>query len=183
MSEAYSGIIEENKEMLLDILENVDSKTEAELKGEIVDCLSHYKDFTTPTIVATIKDDDPAVYYDFVDLNRPTKKLNLVPNPILDYEIARSEEDKKKGFKDDLPVSFLTIQEGEVGKGVMWYLTKFPKLPEPMAELLARYNWGDLKYQTKKKIKNDKKKAIKKGGKYEPLTFKIRKGSFSIVFD
>ena len=51
-----------------------------------------------------------------------------------------------------------------------------------MAELMAKYNWGELKYMTKKKLKNDKKKAIKKGKNYEPLAFKIERGTFLIDF-
>jgi len=55
------------------------------------------------------------------------------------------------------------IKEGEIQKGKEWYLQYDPKLPEEIAEMMARYNWGDLKFMTKKSLKNKKKKLARKG--------------------
>lgn len=186
MSEADgTSLIEENKEMLLTILENLDDKPKEDVKKEIVDCLSHYKATQEPSVVATAIHDNPAACYDFVRLDKPKdKNYNEVVDGLkMDYNIPRDEEAKNRGFQEDLPISFLSIQDGEVEKGKMWYMNRFPKLPPEMADLLARYNWGDLKYQTKKKIKNDKKKALKKGKKYEPLAFSVKTGKFRVEFD
>ena len=152
---------------------------------EIIDCLSEYKLNEEPKVVAQVESDDPSTQYTFVDINNPSKKNynEMLSIDTIDYDIPRDEDAIRKGHKEDLPISFLTIKDGEVDLGKTWYMKKFPKLPEPMAELMARYNWGDLKYQTKKKIKNDKKKCIKKGKKYEPLAFKIKTGKFVVHFD
>lgn len=152
---------------------------------EIIDCLSDYKLNEEPKVVAQVDTDDPSTQYTFVDINKPSKKNynEMLGIDNIDYEIPRDEDAKRRGFKEDLPISFLSIKDGEVDLGKSWYMKKFPKLPEPMAELMARYNWGDLKYQTKKKIKNDKKKCIKKGKNYEPLAFTIKSGRFVVNFD
>ena len=184
MSEEGLGLIEENREMLLDILENVDNKPKENIKAEIVDCLSHYKANQEPTLSAQVYCDDEKACYDFVNIDKPIdKKYTFKVVDELDYNIPRDDEAIKKGHKEDLPISFLSIQEGEVERGTLWYQQRFEKLPTEMASLLARYNWGDLKYQTKKKIKNDRKKAIKKGKNYEPLTYKIEHKKVVIEFD
>jgi len=185
MSEEHSNIIEDNKEMLLDILENVKGNTEDEVKCEIIDCLSHFKSNECPKVVATAYHNNPQATYDFVKLDQPIVKnyTELVDGSKVDYNIPRDEDAIKKGFTDDLPISFLSIKEGEIEKGTAWYQNRFDKLPPEMASLLARYNWGDLKYQTKKKIKNDKKKALKKGKNYEPIAFSVKQGKYFVNFD
>tara|TARA_R110000822_G_scaffold162128_2_gene302491 strand:- start:99 stop:659 length:561 start_codon:yes stop_codon:yes gene_type:complete len=185
MSEEYCGIIEENKEMLLDILENVNNKTKENIKCDIMDCLENYAKNQVPSLIAQVSSDDPKACFDIVNIDLPADKnyfYDGVDLGKMDYSIPRSKEAIDKGIQEDLPISFLQIQEGEIEKGKGWYLQRFPKLPDSMAELMARYNWGDLKYQTKKKIKNDKKKLTKRGKKYEPLAFKIERGSFTIDF-
>ena len=188
MSEEYSSIIEDNKEMLLDLLEQVENRDRSrdEVKKDIVDCLENFATNQVPKMICQVESDDPKASFDIVDTTKPVPKNyknHLIDLGKIDYNIPRDEEAIKKGIQEDLPISFLTIKEGEIDKGKEWYLNRFPKLPEPMAELMAKYNWGDLKYQTKKKIKNDKKKAIKKGKKYEPLAFKVEQGKFKITFD
>ena len=184
MSEESLGLIEENREMLLDILENVDNKPKENIKAEIVDCLSHFKANQEPTLSAQVVCDDAKACYDFVNLDKPRdKKYSFLASSELDYNIPRDAEAIKKGHKEDLPISFLSIQEGEVERGTQWYQERFDKLPPEMASLLARYNWGDLKYQNKKKIKNDRKKAIRKGKNYEPLAFKVEHKKVVVQFD
>ena len=186
MSEEYSNIIEDNKEMLLDIMSNIDNKNKGEVKMEIVDCLEDYALNQVPSIVGQAEHENPKACFDFVDLNKPAPhnyKKHIVDLNRIDYNIPRDIDAVKKGHSEDLPISFLSIKEGEIDLGKEWYINRFPKLPEPIAELMARYNWGDLKYQTKKKVKNDKKKALKKGKKYEPLAFKVERGVFKVSFD
>lgn len=183
MSEETQGIFEDTKEYILTQLEMGEDREN--IKMEIVDALENYKGTQQPTKVATAIHSDERACFDFVRLDKPTKKNynEYVDGLKMDYNIPRDDDAKRRGFKEDLPISFLSIKDGEVEKGKCWYLQRFPKLPPEMADLLARYNWGDLKYQTKKKIKNDKKKAIKKGKKYEPLAFSIKTGKFKVEFD
>lgn len=185
MSEEYSSLIEENKEMLLDIMDNIENKSRGDIKAEIVDCLEQYKATEEPTIVASAVHPNPQACFDFVRLDKPKKKNynQIIDSDLVDYNIPRDEEAIRRGHKEDLPISFLTIKDGEVEKGAQWYMNRFERLSPEMAMLLARYNWGDLKHQTKKKIKNDKKKALKKGNKYEPLAFTAKKGKYVISFD
>jgi len=169
--------------MLKKIMEETDpSKKEIMLK----DALEDFKLNEEPKLIATLQTDDPRACYDIVDLNQKVKvdKSNYIPQNKMDYKIPRDEDAIRKGHQEDMPISFLSIKDGEIQKGKEWYLTNFNKLPPEIAELLARYNWGDLKYQTKKKVKNDRKKALRKGKKYEPLSnLKVNKGNFVVDFN
>lgn len=110
-----------------------------------------------PVVVGKMTDENPAMNYEFVDFKKIEKKnvLEYIDKNKLDYDIS---------IKDRLiPVSFLDIKEGEIEKGKEWYLKYDPKLPTEIAEMMARYNWGDLKYMTKKNAKNSRKKLAKKG--------------------
>ena len=176
--EGTSFTTEECK-MLKKIMDDTDTKT-------IKDCLSDMNEGCEPKLLAQVSTDNAKLNFDFVDVDTHTKKHNPFHTPSkTDYCIPRDEDAVRKGFQEDMPISFLSIQNGEVEKGKCWYLARFPKLPEEIAELLARYNWGDLKYMTKKKVKNDKKKAVRKGKKYEPLSSSslvAKKGNFVVSF-
>ena len=75
-----------------------------------------------------------------------------------------------------MPVSFLAIEEGDIESGKEWYKNYDPKLPDGICELMARHNWGDLKYMTKKSARNDAKKLKKKGKDLgEEMGFTVRK--------
>ena len=63
---------------------------------------------------------------------------------------------------EPLPLSFMQIKEGDVQSGIQWYKSHYPKLPDDLVEIMARYNFGDLKYATRKSIRNDAKKYKKK---------------------
>ena len=64
--------------------------------------------------------------------------------------------------------------------GIEWYRTHYPKMPEELLPIMARYNWGEP--ITKKAVKNEKKKLKKKeqkiGGKLES-----KSGTFIIDFN
>jgi hypothetical protein len=83
----------------------------------------------------------------------------------LDFRVPRTADDIVRGHVEDLPLSFFEIEVGDIESGKIWYQNKFPKLSDDFAYLLSRYNWGDLKYATKKSIRNDAKKIKKKTGK------------------
>ena len=135
--------------------------------------------------------DDPRMQYDLVDKTsiqniNPTQEY-LLQEDKMDYLVPRTEEAIKKGHHCDLPLSFLSIKEGEVEIGKHWYLQHYPKLTDEMAELLARYNWGDMKFMTKKSAKNERKKYKKKNNKDKEITtcdkFTKTHGNFIVEFN
>jgi len=85
--------------------------------------------------------------------------------------------DGKTPHKDGVPYSFLQINN-ELD-GIEWYRKHYPKLPEELLPIIARYNWGEP--ITKKSVKNEKKKLKKKEQKYSGLQRKT--GSFVIDFN
>ena len=66
-----------------------------------------------------------------------------------------------------LPMSYLQVKTVE--QGTEWYLTN-TRYPDEVCEMLAKYEWGDLKYTTKKEFRNLKKKTIKKKAKQQGMT-------------
>ena len=135
--------------------------------------------------------DDTRLQYDLVDKTKKQPKDHtedyLEHEDSMDYLIPRDEEAIQKGHHCDLPISFLSIKEGEVETGKMWYLQHYPKLSEEMAELLARYNWGDMKFMTKKSAKNERKKYKKKHNKDKKITdcdkLEKKEGKFIVEFN
>lgn len=81
-------------------------------------------------------------------------------------------------------LSYLKVKSIEEGSD--WYKQQFPKLPDDLCDIMARWNWGDLNDLTKKKLKNDKKKI--KSGKHnkkikELYNLDVKKGDFVLRFD
>ena len=124
--------------------------------------------------VAIMNVEDDRFNYEFVDkdyLVRKNKYDELIDPSKLDYDIPTNNEKI-----EPLPLSFFQIEEGDIVNGTLWYLNKFPKLPIELAQLLARYNWGDLKYATKKSLRNGRKKYQKKNkGTKPPIAIKINR--------
>ena len=118
--------------------------------------------------VAALITDDPRTNYVFCKEGDKLAPNNQIDTERVDYLVPRDEEAIKKGHREDLPLSFFQIKDVEQGK--VWYQNKFPKLDDEFAYLLARYQWGDLKYATKKSLKNARKKSVKKTGKKEDFT-------------
>ncbi len=115
-----------------------------------------------PSVVGNVNSDNPHMNYDFVSFDKVEKKdpVEYIERSKCDYDlnVKTPSGDEKK-----IPASFFMIKEGEIQKGKEWYLNHDPKLPEEIAEMMARYNWGDLKFMTKKSLKNKKKKLARKG--------------------
>jgi len=116
-----------------------------------------------PSIVGIMKDADPRLEYDFVRFDKVETKhpIEYLEASKMDYTIMNTDKENSK-LKDDMPVSFLAIEEGDVETGKEWYKHYDPKLPDELCEMMARHNWGDLKYMTKKSAKNTQKKLRKK---------------------
>lgn len=117
-----------------------------------------------PSIVGQMKDADPRCEFEFVRFDKIETKhpIEYLDASKMDYIIKNTDKDNCK-LKDDMPVSFLAIEEGDIETGKEWYKHYDPKLPDELCEMMARHNWGDLKYMTKKSAKRDRKKLLKKG--------------------
>ena len=138
--------------------------------------------------IATFGDtENYRLQYDFVkkDTIQQTNLEEVIASSHMDYLVPRDETAIEKGHHCDLPISFLSIKEGEVELGKEWYMTHYPKLSEEMAELLARYNWGDMKFMTKKSAKNQRKKYEKKHHKPKDVHeggLQKKEGTFLVEF-
>tara|TARA_R110000824_G_scaffold8686_4_gene39121 strand:+ start:3070 stop:3597 length:528 start_codon:yes stop_codon:yes gene_type:complete len=90
----------------------------------------------------------------------PETEQQLTGFEFMDYQIPASELNKtsKVKHKDGLPLSFLQI-DNEV-QGLEWYKKNYPKIPDELLPIIARYHWGEP--ITKKGIKNERKKIQKK---------------------
>jgi hypothetical protein len=139
-----------------------------------------------PTIVGQTQEPNSAMCYDFVSFKEIHRKkpLEYIDPKKVDYIIHNPDKENCK-LKEDMPFSFMDIKEGEVKKGKEWYLQKDPKLPDGIAELMARYNWGDLKNMpNKKQYKNAQKKLQKKGKDIlGDGMLDVKKGCFVVKFD
>lgn len=123
-------------------------------------------------IIAMVNTKDTKLNYEFVSPSYRTLKMYKAhDDTMIDFAVPRPIEAIKKGHTTDLPLSFFQIHEGDIQAGKQWYLHRFPKLHEDLAELMARYNWGDLKYATKKSLRNYRKRVVKKTGSVPKLSF------------
>lgn len=157
-----------------------------------------------PLRVGYLDEPDNRLNYDFVALDKIVDNKNNGEVPLtaidarkIDYPVKIEDKDVLKRLnepklafvpetknKNAYPLSFLSIKEGEVEKGKEWYLRNDPKLPDDIAELMARYSWGDLKHLTKKEGKNNAKKFKKKGKDvYTPNKLEVKTGKFVVDFD
>lgn len=155
-----------------------------------------------PLRVGYMSEPNPKLCFDFVALDKVVEDkvedgitpITAIDGKKIDYPVEIRDElqsalnNPKLAFvaeKDNVvPLSFLSIKEGEVDKGKNWYLHNDPKLPDDIAELMSRYSFGDLKHMTKKEAKNRRKKLAKKGGDVlECNKLGIKKGNFTICFD
>jgi len=84
---------------------------------------------------------------------------------MLDYHISaeqlnKNRTDGKEPHKDPLPLSFLNIKNEE--EGLLWYKQNYPKIPDDLLPIIARYHWGaKINNKTlKKEKKRNKKKEV-----------------------
>lgn len=85
---------------------------------------------------------------------------NMVSRDKYDYSVPAEHINKtaKIKHKEALPLSFLNIKTEE--EGIDWYKVNYPKIPDELLPIIARYHWGEP--ITKKAIKNERKKITKK---------------------
>tara|TARA_R110002126_G_scaffold115257_2_gene253980 strand:+ start:334 stop:1011 length:678 start_codon:yes stop_codon:yes gene_type:complete len=98
-----------------------------------------------------------------------------------DYDLSaeflnEKRTDGKELHKDPLPLSFIQISNEK--DGALWYKMNYPRIPDDLIPIIARYHWGEP--ITKKGLKNEKKKIIKKEAKQNGM--EVRKGNFKVSF-
>ena len=98
----------------------------------------------------------------------------------VDYNlVAPVSLEHRPGGHQGLPMSYLQIKTVE--EGTLWYEAN-TKYPVEVCEMMAKYEWGDLRRTTKKEFKNLKKKtAKKKAREHGGLTIKY--GAVELPFD
>ena len=119
---------------------------------------------------------DPRASYTLIDPATSLQSYNpscidWVSPHHADYNLLPPEH-LKEHYKDTsvgsrgLPLSFLQVKTVE--EGTEWYKAT-TKYPDEVCEILAKYEWGGLRYTTKKEFKNMKKKAGKKAEKQRTM--------------
>ena len=185
MTAAYNKAMESQLEKLK-TEEHLNKMKDWELKKEYNEKVSNMIMGTgaTPKVVGQMNTGNYQSDYEFVSFETIVK-----PDPIeyidpdkIDYIIKNTDKENCK-LKEDMTISFLDIKEGEIEKGKDWYLHRDPKLPDCIAELLARYNWGDLRDMPNKRQYKVKQKKLEKKGKDILNCLEIKKGPHYVVFD
>ena len=126
--------------------------------------------------LAYIVSDDPRANYSILNPDAPEDYnpscVEWVEHDKVDYGLCREEGDVA------VPQSFLQINSVE--QGAEWYRTN-SQYPDLVCDMLARYEWGDLKYTTPKEFKNQKKKRQRKATKV--TTLQVKRGPIHVSFD
>tara|TARA_R110000824_G_scaffold340739_3_gene527236 strand:- start:7450 stop:8106 length:657 start_codon:yes stop_codon:yes gene_type:complete len=105
---------------------------------------------------------DSNMSYDF-GKTKPNKYNEMTIINKYDYELSADflntqRSDGKELHKDPLPISFIQIKTEQ--QGALWYKQNYPRIPDDLIPIIARYHWGEP--ITKKSIRNEKKKIVKK---------------------
>jgi len=113
--------------------------------------------------------------------NNLEENTEYTAGKFMDYYVSAETLNEKSNnniiHKDPLPISFLQINN-EID-GINWYRENYPKIPEELLPVIARYHWGEP--ITKKAVKNEKKKLKKKINKINGVQHKT--GTFIVDFN
>ena len=128
---------------------------------------------------AHIVTDDPKSSYTIVnpeagDDYNPAQ-VEWVDPCMVDYNYRSGD-----ALPSGLPASFLQINT--VAEGTEWYKHN-SKYPDLVCEMLAKYEWGDLRHTTQKEFKNQKKKVKKRAKKVPGPALLRSKGAFKVTFE
>ena len=134
--------------------------------------------------------DDSRLNYCFVkkdELDNPNKDLKVEWEEIdrnqIDYGIVVEKgepetEDSVGTLDKTIPSSLLSVNNEE--DAITWYKDKHPTLPDGMAEIFAKYHFGE-KQEEDKKERQEKLKKRRKKKKANKLL--VRQGKFVVKFD
>ena len=111
---------------------------------------------------------DPKLNYFISNTLKEKEPVDMVvplDESMLDYDISAealnsNRTDGKEPHYQSLPLSFLNIKTEE--EGLLWYRKHYPKIPDDLLPIIARYHWGDNinKNTIKKEKKKNKKKEV-----------------------
>jgi hypothetical protein len=107
---------------------------------------------------------------EYVDLRR----VDYMIDKDVDIDQDKDKEDKQK------TLSYMNVNSVE--EGIEWYKENYPKIPEDLFPIMARWNWGDIGEMTKKEIKNDVKR-LKKGKRTKQMGLEHKTGKFVVDFN
>ena len=141
--------------------------------------------------------DDNRLNYCFIkkeELENPNKDLKVeweeIDRDQIDYgvviEKGEPETEESVGTLDKVVSgSMLSIKNEE--DAIDWYRDKHPELPDGLAEIFAKYHFGDSVEAegkvSKPPLRGNKKKGKNKNKKLTDNTLQVRKGKFRINFD
>lgn len=130
-----------------------------------------------------IVSNEPKFNYVFMkpdEIKKDPTELTCISRDQIDYGVVVEKGDDNNLDKTK-PITYACIKNPYDGE--KWYREKYPNLPEDFYGIIARYTWGQP--QTKKSIKNEKKKYDKKKKKGEkpPQGLSVLKGEFEVKFD
>ena len=126
--------------------------------------------------LAYIVSDDARASYSIINPCAPEdynpSSVEWVEPEKVDYSLCRAEGEVA------LPQSFLQINSVE--QGAEWYRAN-SKYPDLVCDMLARYEWGDLKYTTKKEFRNLAKRTKRKR-QTSQTRLKVKRGPVVVSF-
>ena len=76
------------------------------------------------------------------------------------------------------PLSYMQVQTVE--EGAEWY-RRNTKYPDEVCDMMAKYEWGDLRYTTKKEFRNMEKRTRRR--KEKPPALQVKRGPVLVHFD
>ena len=135
--------------------------------------------------------DDSRLNYCFVkkdELDNPNKDLKVEWDEIdrkqIDYGVVVEKgepetEDSVGTLDKTIPSSLLSVNNEE--DAITWYKDKHPTLPDGMAEIFAKYHFGEKQEEDKKERQDKLKKRRKKKKALNKL--KVRQGKFRVDFN
>ena len=125
---------------------------------------------------------DPKAGYTLVSPNAEDynpAQVEWVSSDHVDYNLVAPESfETKPGGHAGLPISYLQISTVEAG--AEWYKAN-TRYPDEVCEMMAKYEWGDLRHTTKKEFKNMKKRSTKRAKK--PKSLVVKRGPILVHFD
>ena len=135
--------------------------------------------------------DDSRLNYCFVkpeELSNPNKDLKVEWNELdrrqIDYgvvvEKGEPETEDSVGTLDKTMSSSLLCVKNEED-AISWYKDTHPTLPDGMAEIFAKYHFGEKEQEGDKKERQEKLKKRRKKKHLNKL--RVRQGKFVVKFD
>ena len=112
---------------------------------------------------------DPKLNYfisnEIKEVNQIKEEFVPLDESMLDYSISAEQlnnlrTDGTTPHTEPIPMSFLNITTEE--EGLLWYKKHYPKIPDDLLPIIARYHWGHKinKQTLKKEKKKNKKKTV-----------------------